>query len=118
MPSYFWFRRVATPKEQQLVSWVGPGSAEQGGTVTRAGGCVAALLLIAVGMQKYCLGPSAFLPRQAQKGVRTAQWAEERRVIPAESALARSSRWMRGKGVGMWTGCPPFCRAVALLEHG
>jgi len=49
MPSYFWFRRVATPKEQQLVSWVGPGSAEQGGTVTRAGGCVAALLLIAVG---------------------------------------------------------------------
>lgn len=108
MPSYFRFRRVATPKEQQLVSWLGPRSLEQGRTVPRAGGCVAALFLIAVGVHTsgpelgfpenrsgYCLFPSPFCGEH-RKEAGTVPRAEKEGDTSRERARL-SPRWLPGK---------------------
>lgn len=91
VPCYFWFRGVAAPKEKQLVSRGVPRGREQGGAVTRAGGCVAALFLIAGGVQKF--GPELGCPE------------ERRAVLPVPLASLVASAGRRpGRSCGQRTG--------------
>lgn len=87
VPCYFWFRGIAAPKEKQLVSWGMPRGREQGSAVTRAGGRVAALFLIAVGVQKF--GPELGCPN------------ERRAVLPVPLAsLVASAERRPGRSCG------------------